>query len=176
MRSDLSRSCFSTGDANQSPVTVFLGRNVSLNCTSQYSVEWDIDESIYIYKENTPEALERGISLGNTVYGGTSMIHRLTVLGSVENNLTSIVCRISGEIQVIASYTISVIGKLEQTRPLFMKYTTCSFMLCGRCSRLTSWCEGLGARLLSSDTEAAVGTTFLPPPPSCHKLHHLLHW
>ena len=107
---------FSTGVYCQSAVSVDLGRNVTVNCTTGYHVEWEIARDgagpLYIYLNNNQEALERGFVLGEITPAGEADVHRLIALGSVENNGTTIYCRESAhDNKQLASYRLTVIGK-----------------------------------------------------------------
>ena len=106
---------FSTGVYCHSAVSVDLGRNVTVNCTTGYYVEWEIARDgagpLYIYLNNNQEALERGFVLGEITEVGEADVHRLIALGSVENNGTTIYCRQSAHYVQLASYRLTVIGK-----------------------------------------------------------------
>ena len=106
---------FSTGVYCHSAVSVVLGRNVTVNCTTGYHVVWKIAkdgaEPLVIYLNNNQEALERGFVLGEITEVGEADVHRLIALGSVENNGTTIYCRQSAHNVQLASYRFTVIGK-----------------------------------------------------------------
>jgi hypothetical protein len=96
---------------------VALGRNVTLNCTSNANVVWEIvgsvDQSpIVIYLTVPPVAQERGFVLE---IPPDRNVKRLQVLGSVENNHTVIKCKKSGNGSgITVAYRLSVIGPPER--------------------------------------------------------------
>ena len=100
----------------QSSKNVPLGNNVTLNCTYERGIQWEIigsgNTSLNIYLHYVPlEAIERGIVpvLYQTV--GDEKVNGLKVIGSLENNQTQIKCTEAGNGSVtIASYILTVIG------------------------------------------------------------------
>ena len=100
----------------QSSENVPLGNNVTLNCTYERGIQWEIigsgNTSLNIYLHYAPpEAIERGIVPAPHQKAGDANVNRLKVLGSLENNQTQIKCTVSGNGSVtIASYILTVIG------------------------------------------------------------------
>ncbi|CAI8046182.1 hypothetical protein GBAR_LOCUS25522 [Geodia barretti] len=104
----------------QSSENVPLGNNVTLNCTYERGIQWEIigsgNTSLNIYLDYVPpEAIERGIVPVPHQKAGDANVNRLKVLGSLENNQTQIKCTESGNGSVtIASYILTVIGPPER--------------------------------------------------------------
>ena len=97
----------------QSSENIPLGNNVTLNCTYERGIQWEIigsgNTSLNIYLDYVPpEAIERGIvPVPHQKVG----VNRLKVLGSLENNQTQIKCTVSGNGSfTIASYILTIIG------------------------------------------------------------------
>lgn len=139
------------------PVSVVLGSNISFECTSHYSVSWEIaqdeKESLFIYLAPSAEAIRRGFVL-ETV---SLAVERLTVLGSVENNETEIYCRRAGAPQVIASYILTIIGNYTLTFHVILN----GEIIC-RSSTTTREFERLGVGSFSNIAKTGVAGAIFP--------------
>lgn len=89
---------------------VAVGRNATLNCTSNENVKWEIVESdgqlLIAYLNVPPEAQEKGFTLEKPP---DREVKRMQVLGLVENNQTEVKCKKLGG-EIIISYKLNVIG------------------------------------------------------------------